>query len=118
MKEVKEVKEEEIQLKEVKEEENEVNEEVKEELKVEVEELKEENEMKGEDVKLNSPNNLPRSEVVPDIKELTIKNLDTGEEYIIGENDPDFEFDTFPLTGDVGDVGGKFKITVFILIYF
>jgi hypothetical protein len=45
----------------------------------------------------------PRTEVVPDIKELTIKNLDTGEQYVIGENDPDFEFDTFPLTGDVGD---------------
>lgn len=34
-----------------------------------------------------------------DIKELTIRNLDTGEEYIIGENDPDFEFDTFELDG-------------------
>ncbi len=33
-----------------------------------------------------------------DIRELTIRNLDTGEEFIIGENDPDFEFDTFPLT--------------------
>lgn len=28
---------------------------------------------------------------------LTIKNLDTGEQYIIGENDPDFDFDTFEL---------------------
>jgi hypothetical protein len=46
-----------------------------------------------------------KTEVVPDIKELTIKNLDTGEQYVIGENDPDFEFDTFPLTGDVGDDG-------------
>ena len=25
------------------------------------------------------------------------QNLDTGEEYIIGENDPDFEYDNFPL---------------------
>lgn len=33
-----------------------------------------------------------------DIRELTIKNLDTGEEFVIGENDPDFEFDTFPLS--------------------
>ena len=32
-----------------------------------------------------------------DIKNLTIKNLDTGEEFIIGENDPDFEFDTFEI---------------------
>jgi hypothetical protein len=41
----------------------------------------------------------PKKSAVPpmDIKELTIKNLDTGEEYIIGENDPDFDFDTFEL---------------------
>ena len=32
------------------------------------------------------------------IRELTIKNLDTGEEFVIGENDPDFEFDTFEIT--------------------
>ena len=34
---------------------------------------------------------------IPDIEKLTIKNLDTGEQYIIGENDPDFDFDTFEL---------------------
>lgn len=34
-----------------------------------------------------------------DIRQLTIKNLDTGEEFIIGENDPDFEFDTFEIGG-------------------
>ena len=45
-----------------------------------------------------------------DIKELTIKNLDTGEEYIIGENDPDFEFDTFELTGG--------EIQLLLYIYF
>lgn len=33
------------------------------------------------------------------IQQLTIKNLDTGEEFIIGENDPDFEFDTFAIGG-------------------
>jgi len=33
-----------------------------------------------------------------DIRELIIKNLDTGEEFVIGENDPDFEFDTFEIT--------------------
>jgi hypothetical protein len=43
---------------------------------------------------------LSKCDIVPDVKELTLKNLDTGEEYIIGENDPDFEFDTFALTGD------------------
>lgn len=32
------------------------------------------------------------------IRELTIRNLDTGEEFVIGENDPDFEFDTFEIT--------------------
>jgi hypothetical protein len=32
-----------------------------------------------------------------EILKLTIKNLDTGEQYIIGENDPDFDFDTFEL---------------------
>lgn len=32
-----------------------------------------------------------------DIRYLTIKNLDTGEEFIIGENDPDFEFNTFEI---------------------
>jgi hypothetical protein len=36
-------------------------------------------------------------EEVPDVEMLTIKNLDTGEHYIIGENDPDFDFDTFEL---------------------
>ena len=35
-------------------------------------------------------------------KELTIKNLDTGEEFVIGENDPDFEFDTFEITDRTG----------------
>lgn len=34
---------------------------------------------------------------LPDIEKLTIKNLDTGEQFIIGENDPDFDFDTFEL---------------------
>ena len=43
---------------------------------------------------------LSKCDIVPDVKELTLKNLDTGEEYIIGENDPDFEFNTFALTGD------------------
>lgn len=28
---------------------------------------------------------------------LTLKNLDTGEMYVIGENDPDFDFDTFQI---------------------
>jgi hypothetical protein len=41
-----------------------------------------------------------KADIVPtDIKELTIKNLDTGEQFVIGENDPDFEFDTFELRG-------------------
>ncbi|KAJ1435240.1 kinase-like domain-containing protein [Ochromonadaceae sp. CCMP2298] len=30
-------------------------------------------------------------------EKLVLKNLDTGESYIIGENDPDFDFDTFEL---------------------
>lgn len=34
---------------------------------------------------------------LPDVLRLTIKNLDTGEQFIIGENDPDFDFDTFEL---------------------
>lgn len=34
---------------------------------------------------------------MPEIQMLTIKNLDTGEQFIIGENDPDFDFDTFEL---------------------
>lgn len=38
-------------------------------------------------------------DVVPTVDFMTIKNLDTGEEYIIGEKDPDFEFDTFELHG-------------------
>lgn len=41
--------------------------------------------------KMNEP---PR-----DIRQMTIRNLDTGEEFIIGENDPDFEFNTFELQG-------------------
>jgi len=30
-------------------------------------------------------------------EKLVLKNLDTGEQFIIGENDPDFDFDTFEL---------------------
>lgn len=46
-----------------------------------------------------------------DIRELTIRNLDTGEEFVIGENDPDFEFDTFPLyAATTGDLRGQEKI--------
>jgi len=30
---------------------------------------------------------------------MTITDLDTGEEYLIGESDPDFEYDTFELRG-------------------
>lgn len=42
------------------------------------------------------------SQRVPeDVEQLKLKNLDTGEEYIIGENDPDFEFDTFELRGEI-----------------
>jgi len=38
---------------------------------------------------------------------MIIKNLDTGEEYVIGENDPDFEYDNFPLRpGGPDDEGG------------
>jgi hypothetical protein len=33
----------------------------------------------------------------PDDIHLTIRNLDTGDEYVIGSNDPDFDFDTFEL---------------------
>ena len=40
-----------------------------------------------------------------DIKELTITNLDTGEEFVIGENDPDFEFDTFEIRGSDHEEG-------------
>lgn len=46
----------------------------------------------------NQNENLTVSRIVPtDIKQITLKNLDTGEEFIIGENDPDFDFDTFEL---------------------
>jgi len=44
----------------------------------------------------NTPNGTVEDEI-PDIEKLTIKNLDTGEQFIIGENDPDFDFDTFEL---------------------
>lgn len=47
-----------------------------------------------------------RREMPPeDIKELTITNLDTGEEFVIGENDPDFEFDTFEIRGSDHEEG-------------
>lgn len=47
----------------------------------------------------SSPTRMPSVvDTIPDdIKDLTIRNLDTNEEYVIGENDPDFEFDTFEL---------------------
>jgi serine/threonine protein kinase len=32
-----------------------------------------------------------------DLRRMTVTNLDTGEEFVIGENDPDFEWDTFEL---------------------
>lgn len=54
----------------------------------------------GEKINDDSSDQNPRSpERKPEnIKELTIKNLDTGEEFVIGENDPDFEFNTFEIT--------------------
>lgn len=63
----------------------------------------------GEGAQTNSGNHLSEVELkskdekvgiedeMPDIEKLTIKNLDTGEQFIIGENDPDFDFDTFEL---------------------
>ena len=36
-------------------------------------------------------------DTVPAVEFLTIKNLDTGEAFVIGENDPDFVLDTFAL---------------------
>ena len=45
--------------------------------------------------------------VMSERRAMTIKNLDTGDEYVIGENDPDFEFDTFELRGEaVEEVSG------------
>jgi len=53
---------------------------------------------------------VPISRIVPaDIRQLTIKNLDTGEEFIIGENDPDFEFDTFEIGKKKEDKNVIFK---------
>jgi hypothetical protein len=50
------------------------------------------------DVTANTSQIARPSSVMPaDIRQLTIRNLDTGEEFIIGENDPDFDFDTFEL---------------------
>lgn len=51
----------------------------------------------------NSPSTENPIDKVPDKIHLTIKNLDTGEEFIIGENDPDFEFDTFEIGGTLED---------------
>lgn len=47
----------------------------------------------------DGPTHPTRLSTVPpsDVRQLTIKNLDTGEEFVIGENDPDFDFDTFEL---------------------
>ena len=36
----------------------------------------------------------------PPVEFLTIRNLDTGDAYVIGENDPDFDFDTFAIEGN------------------
>lgn len=44
-------------------------------------------------------------QVPQDVKQLTIRNLDTGEEFIIGETDPDFDFDTFELGARRGSTG-------------
>lgn len=68
-----------------------------------------------------------KADMIPtDIKELTIKNLDTGEEFVIGENDPDFEFDTFELRGDPepvvsGDNAGPRRLSYwqrFVTLFF
>lgn len=45
----------------------------------------------------NIPANERETDIQSDLKHFKIKNLDTGEEFVIGENDPDFEFDTFEL---------------------
>lgn len=36
-------------------------------------------------------------DTLPPVEFLTIKNLDTGEAFVIGQNDPDFDFHTFAL---------------------
>jgi len=38
-------------------------------------------------------------DVKPPIEFLTMKNLDTGEIFIVGETEPDFDLNTFALTG-------------------
>ena len=48
---------------------------------------------------VDTPETAVEDMIPKDIKHLTIRNLDTNEEYVIGENDPFFEFDTFELRG-------------------
>jgi serine/threonine protein kinase len=55
------------------------------------------------DAGAQSPAPVGRIESVVDVKPplefLTMKNLDTGEIYIVGETEPDFDLNTFELTG-------------------
>lgn len=61
-------------------------------------------------------NVVPKSQMMPsNVEELKLKNLDTGEEYIIGENDPDFEFDTFEL-GVVRNENGSELIHIYPIL--
>ena len=46
-----------------------------------------------------------------DRRAMTITNLDTGDLYVIGENDPDFDFDTFELRGDLDAEGATTKVS-------
>lgn len=45
----------------------------------------------------------PRTSSIVDMKPpvefLTMRNLDTGETYIVGETEPEYDLDTFELTG-------------------
>lgn len=49
----------------------------------------------------------PRTSSIVDMKPpvefLTMRNLDTGETYIVGETEPEYDLDTFELTGDCDD---------------
>lgn len=54
----------------------------------------------------------------PEDKEhLTIKDLDTGEEYIIGENDPDFEYDNFPLRTGENEKEAEVELPWYVSIF-
>ena len=69
----------------------------------------------GTDIEGIDGRNVSVVDTMPAVEFLTIRNLDTGEAFVIGQNDPDFDFNTFAL--GAGKVWGVYICRWYIYIY-